>query len=630
MTVMFKQPHGLPPDVFALVNHQEATKDIWDRVKLLMKGTELSYQERECRLMTMQQVQLNTKFLNALPSEWSKFATDVKLVKREDPIECINKAMAFLSDVASRFPPLNNQLRTSSNPRNQATIQDGRVTVQQVQERKNQSYVGTGNRGIATTSKGNYAAGQPRVVKCYNCQGEGHMARQCTQPKRPRNAAWFKEKLMLAEAQEAGQILDKEKLAFDAYYSNCDDLSLAKAVLMANLSSCDLEVLSEDTNSSVPNDLLVLSLVKQITDHVAHLDKENETNKMRHWILEKRVDQRLLDKQNDPISIEKKIKISPIDYSKLNKIKEYFGKRFVTKKELSAEQPFWLKHSSLSETPVNSHTPVRIKAPSELPKELLVYVSQTCPNSPKPSEKLVAVTLMNKDKRVRFAKPVTSSSNIPKQTDSLKTKDSNKPLLTSTRVKPTTSASRSKPSGNTKNNSNQKNKHSVRNAKFESICAICNKCLFDDNHDMCIIDYVNDVNVRLKSKSKRNNMRKVWKPTGKVFSEIGYSWKPIGTIRFGNDHNSKIMGYGDYQMGNVTISQAPLGKPSHGEGDLSHVNLDYINSLAKHGLVRGLPKLKYHKDHLCSANALGKKAIETFPTNQSKTSIPEKNSILCI
>ncbi|GKG26400.1 integrase, catalytic region, zinc finger, CCHC-type containing protein, partial [Tanacetum coccineum] len=76
------------------------------------------------------------------------------------------------------FPPSNNQLRTSSNPRNQATIQDGRVTVQQVQGRQTQSYAGTKNRGIATTSKGNIVAGQPRVVKCYNCQGEGHMARQ--------------------------------------------------------------------------------------------------------------------------------------------------------------------------------------------------------------------------------------------------------------------------------------------------------------------------------------------------------------------------------------------------------------------------------------------------------------------
>ncbi|GKG25511.1 hypothetical protein Tco_0398657, partial [Tanacetum coccineum] len=54
-------------------------------------------------------------------------------------------------------------------------------------------------------------------------QGEGHMARQCTQPKRPRNAAWFKEKLMLAEAQETGQILDEEQLAFLA------DLGMSEA-----------------------------------------------------------------------------------------------------------------------------------------------------------------------------------------------------------------------------------------------------------------------------------------------------------------------------------------------------------------------------------------------------------------
>ncbi|GKB64521.1 hypothetical protein Tco_0920707, partial [Tanacetum coccineum] len=41
---------GLPPDVYSLVNDCQAAKDIWDRVKLLMQGTELSYQERECKL----------------------------------------------------------------------------------------------------------------------------------------------------------------------------------------------------------------------------------------------------------------------------------------------------------------------------------------------------------------------------------------------------------------------------------------------------------------------------------------------------------------------------------------------------------------------------------------------------
>nr|GEY85899.1 retrovirus-related Pol polyprotein from transposon TNT 1-94 [Tanacetum cinerariifolium] len=44
--------------------------------------------------------------------------------------------------------------------------------------------------------------------------GEGHMVRQCTQPKRLRNSAWFKEKMLLVQAQESGQVLDEEQLAF--------------------------------------------------------------------------------------------------------------------------------------------------------------------------------------------------------------------------------------------------------------------------------------------------------------------------------------------------------------------------------------------------------------------------------
>ncbi|GKF89089.1 hypothetical protein Tco_0263052 [Tanacetum coccineum] len=94
----------------------------------------------------------------------------------DDPIVCLNKAMDFLSLVAAlRFPSTNNQLRNSSNTRNQATSQDDRVTVQQVQGRQGQSYAGTGYKGNATNFRGNNAGGQARVVKCYNCQGEGHI-----------------------------------------------------------------------------------------------------------------------------------------------------------------------------------------------------------------------------------------------------------------------------------------------------------------------------------------------------------------------------------------------------------------------------------------------------------------------
>ncbi|GJT98995.1 hypothetical protein Tco_1094513 [Tanacetum coccineum] len=146
---------------------------------------------------------------------------------RDNPIACLNKAMDFLTAVAS-----------------------SRVTVQQVQGRQGQSYSGIGYKSNATSSEGNNASGQARVVKCYNCQGKWHMARQCTQPKRPRNAAWYKEKAMLAEAQEARQILDEEQLAFlvDPRVpddSDCDDILNAQAVLMANISNYGSDVISE-------------------------------------------------------------------------------------------------------------------------------------------------------------------------------------------------------------------------------------------------------------------------------------------------------------------------------------------------------------------------------------------------
>nr|GEX30930.1 integrase, catalytic region, zinc finger, CCHC-type, peptidase aspartic, catalytic [Tanacetum cinerariifolium] len=66
-------------------------------------------------------------------------------------------------------------------------------------------------------------------------------------PKRPRNAAWYKEKAMLLEAQEAGQMLDEEQLTkdLDTYDFDCDDLSTAQAVLMANISNYGSEVILE-------------------------------------------------------------------------------------------------------------------------------------------------------------------------------------------------------------------------------------------------------------------------------------------------------------------------------------------------------------------------------------------------
>ncbi|GKB80703.1 hypothetical protein Tco_0947598 [Tanacetum coccineum] len=90
------------------------------------------------------------------------------------------------------------------------------------------------------------------------------------------------------------------------------------------------------------------------------------------------------------------------------------------------------------------------------------------------------------------------------------------------------------------------------------------------------------------------------RPALKHLSEIALKLHPyvnkfLGTIKFRNDHVEKILGYGDYQIRNVTISRV-----YYVEG-LGH-NLFFVG----HGLVRGLPKLKFEKDHLCSACAMGK------------------------
>ncbi|GKE47976.1 retrovirus-related pol polyprotein from transposon TNT 1-94 [Tanacetum coccineum] len=247
--------------------------------------------------------------------------------------------------------------------------------------------------------------------------------------------------------------------------------------------------------------------------------------------------------------------------------------------------------------------------------------------------------------------------------------------------------------------------HSKLNANSKLLCVNCNGCMLSDNHDLCVLDFINDVNARAKSKSvkKIGNVCPLTritttaevpfrKPTAleintpKLVVTLVYSRKPrksktyvpavqLFSVKFGNDHVAKILGYGDYQIGNVTISRVyyveglghnlfsvgqfcdsklevafhqhtcfirnlegiDLLTGSQGNnlytlslGDmiasspicllskasktkswlwhrrLSHLNFGAINHLARHGLVQGLPKLKFEKYHLCSACAMGK------------------------
>ncbi|GKC58637.1 hypothetical protein Tco_1086235, partial [Tanacetum coccineum] len=103
---------GIPKDIYSLINHYTDAKDIWENVKMILEGSELTKDDRESQLydefehfrqikgegiqgyyvrftklindmrnikMTMSRMQLNSKFVNNMLPEWSRFITEVKL-----------------------------------------------------------------------------------------------------------------------------------------------------------------------------------------------------------------------------------------------------------------------------------------------------------------------------------------------------------------------------------------------------------------------------------------------------------------------------------------------------------------------------------------------------------------------
>nr|GEU79677.1 retrovirus-related Pol polyprotein from transposon TNT 1-94 [Tanacetum cinerariifolium] len=189
-------------------------------------------------------------------------------------------------------------------------------------------------------------------------------------------------------------------------------------------------------------------------------------------------------------------------------------------------------------------------------QELLISLKQTCPCINDLGTKLMAVTPKNNNKKIRFTEHIPSSGNTPIKKTSSTNVISSKHVLSSTGVNLLTSASESQPQGNTKKDRIQRtqsrakknkledhprivrpsldNKKNVVNTKAilsvtnsklnvnsDLKCATCNGCLFSDNHDSCVLEFINSV-VQIV----------LW-----------------------NDHVAKIIGYGDYKIRNVTISK---------------------------------------------------------------------------
>nr|GEZ13572.1 hypothetical protein [Tanacetum cinerariifolium] len=115
--------------------------------------------------------------------------------------------------------------------------------------------------------------------------------------------------------------------------------------------------------------------------------------------------------------------------------------------------------------------------------------------------------------------------------------------------------------------------------------------------------------------------------TGKIKLIINFVWNFLGTVYFGNDHIAAILGYSDLKWGNITITRvyfveaSPIclmarATPTKSwlwHQQLSHLNFDTINDLAKNDLVSGLPNFKYAKEHLCSSCEQGKSKRASHP-----------------
>nr|GEY25406.1 retrovirus-related Pol polyprotein from transposon TNT 1-94 [Tanacetum cinerariifolium] len=128
---------------------------------------------------------------------------DSGLSPTDNLIENLTNTLALLTQSYKTFlSQTNNQLRTSSNTRNQAI---GR---------------GAAGYGRAQNRVGNANPGQARHIKFYNCNGIGHITRNCTQPKHLQNSNYFKDKMLLMQAQENEDLAINVDNVFQA--DDCD------------------------------------------------------------------------------------------------------------------------------------------------------------------------------------------------------------------------------------------------------------------------------------------------------------------------------------------------------------------------------------------------------------------------
>nr|GEY33893.1 integrase, catalytic region, zinc finger, CCHC-type, peptidase aspartic, catalytic [Tanacetum cinerariifolium] len=153
-----------------------------------------------------------------------------------DPTTVMNLAIALMAKAfkLNYSTPTNNNQRISSNPKNRHIAQPGmnigqdrkiqmnavqNIRIQNignqngligVQGNENQNQIGNGNL-VAARAKGNAAGQNGNQIRCYNCRGVGHYARNYTGRPRRRDDAYLQTQLLIAQEEEAGIQLQVEE-----------------------------------------------------------------------------------------------------------------------------------------------------------------------------------------------------------------------------------------------------------------------------------------------------------------------------------------------------------------------------------------------------------------------------------
>ncbi|GJX77368.1 hypothetical protein Tco_0324179 [Tanacetum coccineum] len=245
----------------------------------------------------------------------------------DDPIDAFTV-------VTSHFQSTNNQLRNSSNQRQQATIHE---EVDVIWQDSVQSQRG---KGMLRGSGKKFYWSKLKEMVCFSEKELGFLA-----------DPWYCRKASYTVGHPHNAAYQVDDL--DAYDSDCDEISTAKAVLMANLSSYGSDVLS---GAEIRPMLYDGNVIAKKTN-VISIAGSKET-----LMLVEESRSKMILKQCHPMVLEKKVNTKPIKYAELNQLSEDFGTRFVPRRELSNEQashPITDQYASLH---------VKIEAPRELPK----------------------------------------------------------------------------------------------------------------------------------------------------------------------------------------------------------------------------------------------------------------------